>query len=107
MNIYILAFSFLFQFLSRNQASEFPQPCHLPDNQQKQKRDKAGDANIVFKSSDGGQTWQDISEGLSGKLEEGGFSLSRKIRICQVFYRQDPGQTQGIFVAPTLKGYEK
>jgi hypothetical protein len=33
--------------------------------------------------------------------------VSRKIRICQVFYRQDPGQTQSIFVAPTLKGYEK
>src|SRR3954464_6849584 len=107
MNIYILAFSVFFQFLSYNQASESPQPSHLPDNQQKQKRDKAGDANIVFKSTDGGQSWQNISEGLSGKLEEGGFSLSRKIRICQVFYRQDPGQTQGIFVAPTLKGYEK
>ena len=76
-------------------------------NQQKQKNDKAVDANMVFRSTDGGQTWQDIGEGLSGKLEEGGFSLSRKIRICQVFYRQDPGQTQSIFVAPTLKGYEK
>jgi len=64
-------------------------------------------ANIVFKSSDGGQPWQDIREGLSGKLEEVGFSLSRKIRICQVFYRQNTGQTQSIFVARALKGYEK
>ena len=49
-----------------------------------------------------------VAPGLSGNLEEGGFSLSRKIRICQVFYRQDPrGQTQSIFVAATLKGYEK
>jgi photosystem II stability/assembly factor-like uncharacterized protein len=62
---------------------------------------------LFFQSTDGGQTWQDIREGLSGKLEEGGFSVSRKIRICEVFYRQDPGQTQSIFVAPTLKGYEK
>jgi hypothetical protein len=77
------------------------------DSLQIQKRDKTPDANIVFKSTDGGQTWQDINEGLSGKLEEGGFSVSRKIRICQVFYRQAPGQTQSIFVAPTLKGYEK
>ena len=50
-------------------------------------RNRSGLANTVFKSTDGGQTWQDISKG--------------KIRICQVFYRQDPGQTQSIFVAPT------
>ena len=48
---------------------------------------KSGLVNTVFTSTDGGQTWQDISKG--------------KIRICQVFYRQDPGQTQSIFVAPT------
>ena len=36
----------------------------IPDSQQKLKKDKAGAANIVFKSTDGGQTWQDISEGL-------------------------------------------
>ena len=100
MKIYNLAFLLLFQF-------PIPHSSPLPDSQQEQKRDKAGTGNIAFKSTDGGQTWQDISEGLSGKLEEGGFSLSRKIRICQVFYRQDPGQTQSIFVAPTLKGYEK
>ncbi len=106
--IYNLAFLLLLQFpFAYDQALEFPQSSHLPDSLQQQKRDKAGAGNIAFKSTDGGQTWQDISEGLSGKLEEGGFSLSRKIRICQVFYRQDPGQTQSIFVAPTLKGYEK
>jgi hypothetical protein len=49
-------------------------------------------ATIVLKSTDGGQTCQDIREGLSGKLGEGGFSVSRKIRICQVFYWQDPGR---------------
>jgi len=97
----------LFQILSCNRAPEFQQASHLPDNLQNQKSDKAGTANIVFKSTDGGQTWQDIREGLPGKLEEDGFSLSRKIRICQVFYRQDPGQTQSIFVAPILKRYEK
>ena len=96
--IYNLAFLLLFQFLF-----VFP----ITDSQQKLNKNKSGVANIVFKSTDGGQTWQDIREGLSGKLEEGSFSLSRKIRICQVFYRQDPGQTQSIFVAPTLKGYEK
>ncbi len=63
-------------------------------------RTKSAPVTIVFRSADGGQTWQDIREGLSGKLEEGAFSLSRKIRICQVFYRQDPRRTQSIFLAP-------
>ena len=106
--IYKLAFLLLFQFLfACNESLEFKASSPGPDGQQKLNNNKTGVANIAFKSTDGGQTWQDISEGLSGKLEEGGFSLSRKIRICQVFYRQDPGQTQSIFVAPTLKGYEK
>jgi hypothetical protein len=96
--IYNLAFLLLLQV---------PFASPITDGQQKLNKNKPGIANIVFKSNDGGQTWKDIWEGLSGKLEEGGFSLSRKIRICQVFYRQDPGQTQSIFVAPTLKGYEK
>jgi photosystem II stability/assembly factor-like uncharacterized protein len=59
-----------FQFLSCNQASEFPQASHLPDNQQKQKTDKAVAANTVFRSTDGGQTWQDISKGLPENLLE-------------------------------------
>ena len=37
---------------------------------QNQKRDKTGTANIVFKSTDGGQTWQDISKGLPENLQE-------------------------------------
>lgn len=70
MIIYILAFSLLFQFLSCNQASEFPQASHLTDNQQIQKRNNAVDANIVFRSTDGGQTWQDISEGLPEPVKD-------------------------------------
>ena len=31
-----------------------------------------GIANIIFKSTDGGQTWQDISEGLPEKLQRAG-----------------------------------
>src|SRR5687768_5367094 len=30
----------------------------------------SGAVNIVFKSTDGGETWQDISEGLPEKLQE-------------------------------------
>ena len=33
-------------------------------------RNKSGLANIVFKSTDGGQTWQDISKGLPKNLQE-------------------------------------
>jgi len=70
MNIYILAFLLLFQFsFAFDQAFEFPRSSPRPDSQQKQKRDKAGAANIIFKSTDGGQTWQDISEGLPENLQ--------------------------------------
>src|SRR5215217_580420 len=33
-------------------------------------RNKSGLVNIVFKSTDGGQTWQDISKGLPKNLQE-------------------------------------
>ena len=61
--IYNLAFLLLFQFLSCKQASEFPQASPQPDSQRTQKRDMNA-ANMVFKSTDDGKTWQDISEGL-------------------------------------------
>src|SRR5688500_17306064 len=32
----------------------------------------SGIANIIFKSIDGGQTWQDISKGLPENLQKGG-----------------------------------
>lgn len=64
MKIYILAFLLLFQFLSCNLASKFPQASLIANNMQEQKTYNAKPANIVFKSTDGGQTWQDISEGL-------------------------------------------
>jgi photosystem II stability/assembly factor-like uncharacterized protein len=50
-----------------------PQSSPLTDSVQMQKSDKAAVANIVFKSTDGGQTWQDISEGLPENLQEDGF----------------------------------
>jgi hypothetical protein len=70
MKIYSLAFLLFFKFLSCNQASEFPQASQLPDSLQNQKRDKTGAANIVFRSADGGQTWQDISDGLPVSLKD-------------------------------------
>lgn len=68
--IYSLAGLLLFQFLSCKQASEFPQASQLPDSLQNQKRDKTGTANIVFRSADGGQTWQDISDGLPEPVKD-------------------------------------
>ncbi|MCF0075721.1 exo-alpha-sialidase [Dyadobacter sp. CY261] len=72
MKIHNLAFLLLFPFsFAFDQASEFPHSSSLPDSDQ-QKRDKAGAANIIFKSTDGGQTWQDMSEGLPENLPEDG-----------------------------------
>jgi len=59
MNFYILAFLLLFTVFSSSL---------LPDSHPDPKTEKAGTAKIVFKSTDGGQTWQDISKGLPENL---------------------------------------
>ena len=61
MKVYSLAFLLLFHI---------PFVFPITDSQQKLNKNKPGIANIVFKSTDGGQTWQDISAGLAGNLEE-------------------------------------
>ena len=63
MKIYNLAFLLLFIY---------PFVSPITDSQQKLNRNKPGVANIVFKSTDGGQTWQDISKGLPENLREVG-----------------------------------
>jgi photosystem II stability/assembly factor-like uncharacterized protein len=69
MKIYSLSFLLLvlFSFVAAT----------LPGKRQEQKSDKPAArpaaANIIFKSTDGGQTWQDISEGLPGDLKRDGF----------------------------------
>jgi len=42
----------------------------ITDSEQKLNKNKRGFANIVFKSTDGGQTWQDISKGLPENLQK-------------------------------------
>jgi photosystem II stability/assembly factor-like uncharacterized protein len=64
MKIYNLAFLLLFQL---------PFASPIKDSQQKLNKNKPGAVNIVFKSTDGGQTWQDISEGLPENLAGGNF----------------------------------
>src|SRR5258706_11857254 len=74
MKIYTLAFLLLIQFpFAGNEAFEFPASSPVRDSQQKLNRNKPGVVKIVFKSTDGGQTWQDISEGLPENLEVEGF----------------------------------
>lgn len=59
----------------------------LPGKRQEQKSDisaakKPAAANIIFKSADGGQTWQDISEGLPENSQaDGPFANDRGIYL--------------------------
>jgi len=76
--IYYLVFLLFFPILSCNQASELSQASHLPGNQQIQINKKGAVANIVFKSTDGGQSWQDISEGLPGDKLEGSLFVNNR-----------------------------
>src|SRR5687768_18293437 len=63
MNFYILSFLLLFTvYLS----------SPLTDSRPGTKKEMAGPAKIVFKSTDGGQTWQDISKGLPENLRKDG-----------------------------------
>ena len=59
MNFYILALLLLFTV---SQSSDMSKP----------KAGSSGTAKIVFKSTDGGQTWQDISKGLPENLRKDG-----------------------------------
>jgi photosystem II stability/assembly factor-like uncharacterized protein len=86
--IYPFAFLLLFQFFSAcDQAVELQQSSQLSpltDSQRTQKRDKSA-ANIVFKSTDGGQTWQNISKGLPQPVKDD-YGIGRN-----VFFADDNG----------------
>lgn len=74
MKIYILAFLLLLEspFFTEN-AVKFKSAFPVTSSPQKLNKVKPGLKNIVFKSTDGGQTWQDISEGLPENFKENGF----------------------------------
>ena len=63
MKIYNLAFLILFTASSSSL---------VPGNYVDSKGEEDGATKIVFKSTDGGQTWQDISKGLPENLQEDG-----------------------------------
>lgn len=99
--IYGLAVLLLFPFLSCNDAPESTQASQLPDSLQHQKREKTGTANIVFRSADGGQTWQDISDGLpeiflEDSIRRNGFFANDKglfIKVGKGLYHSTPNAT--------------
>ena len=69
--IYNLTFLLFFQCLfSCNQAPEMLQASFFRGNLQHQKTGITGISKIAFKSTDGGQTWQDISKGLPENLRK-------------------------------------
>ena len=86
---------------SCDQAVKSPQSSHLQDSVQNKKRDKAVDANMVFKSTDGGQTWQDISKGLPENLRKdsirgNSFFANNKglfLRVGNGLYHSTPNAT--------------
>jgi len=92
MNFYILAFLLLFTVFSSSL---------LPDSHPDPKKEKAGTAKIVFKSTDGGQTWQDISQGLPENLRKesikgNSFFANDKglfIRVGNGLYHSTPNAT--------------
>ncbi|MES2650014.1 MAG: exo-alpha-sialidase [Bacteroidota bacterium] len=70
MKIYHIALLLLLPIsFGCNESLEFKASSPVAD-QQNQNSDKNGTANTVFRSADGGQTWQDISKGLPEKLQE-------------------------------------
>ena len=69
MKIYHLAFLLLFQVYF---------VCDVAFSQQNSDSARAEIVNTVLKSTDGGQTWQDISEGLPGNVQGEGFFANDK-----------------------------
>jgi photosystem II stability/assembly factor-like uncharacterized protein len=82
MMTYHLALLLLFHFsLTSDRVIETPRPSS-PDSVKHQKADEAVASNIIFKSSDGGQTWQDISAGLPVDLQADGLvEISSEIYV--------------------------
>ena len=75
-------------------------------------RTKSGPVNIVFKSTDGGQTWQDISKGLPENLREddirgNDFFANDKglfLRLGNRLYHSTPNATPPFWTQETFPG---
>ncbi|MBO9566856.1 MAG: hypothetical protein J7621_29050 [Niastella sp.] len=103
MNAYILAFLLLFTV-----SSSFLLLNNHPDP----KTEKDGTAKIVFKSIDGGQTWQDISKGLPAILREDGFrgynifanDKGLFLRVGDSLYHSTPNATAPVWTKEIFHG---
>src|SRR5688500_13979661 len=92
MKIFNLAFLLLFLY---------PFASSITDCQQNVNNNMSGAVNLVFKSTDGGQTWQDISEGLPENLKEDaiqrdGFFANDNgfyLRVGNGIYQSKPNST--------------
>ncbi|GAB3280281.1 hypothetical protein GCM10027347_55390 [Larkinella harenae] len=75
----------------------------------------AGVVNIIFKSTDGGQTWQDISKGLPEKLQregirsDGFFANDRGIylRAGNGVYHSEPNSTTSFWTKEIIPGNQR
>lgn len=72
-------------------------------------------ANIIFKSADGGQTWQDISEGLPEKLRKEGVSRDGffandsglYLRVGDGVYHSEPNSTTPFWTKEIFPGKQR
>src|SRR5476649_602566 len=73
---------------------------------------KAGHVTIIFRSTDGGQTWQDISEGLPENLQregvrsDGFFANDRGLylRAGNAVYHSEPNSTTSFWTKEIFPG---
>jgi photosystem II stability/assembly factor-like uncharacterized protein len=93
MKIYHLAFFVLVQLFACTEASRSPQASLVAANQQKKERGKQAVASLVIKSTDGGLTWQNISEGLPVDRLEGSLFVDDRgffLRTGNYLYHNTP-----------------
>ena len=109
MHIYNIAFFLFFQtFVACSQVSEISHVSsgdsvfHASGASYQDMEQGMSASNIIFQSADGGQTWQDISEGLPGNMQASGFcagGTERYLRTEKGMYRSS--------IASTSPGWEK
>lgn len=76
---------------------------------------KSGSVNIVFRSADGGQTWQDISKGLPENLQKAGvgsggvFANGRGLylRAGNGLYHTEPNSTNSFWTKEIFPGSQR
>src|SRR4051812_1310993 len=74
-----------------------------------------GVVNVIFKSSDGGQTWQDISKGLPANLQRegvpGGVFFSNDhglyLRAGNEIYHSEPSSTTSFWTKDIFPGEQR